>query len=870
MKKTTFISTILLLGISLLEANVNGMVFKELPVDGNKSNTYGNKDVNEKGISGVTVTAYPENLSTTTDDNGNWSLATNAANIRIEFTNWSPYLQESAIGTQNNSSVQFIKNNGTANLALHNPDDFVDSNPLLTTTHFVNGKSALNLAEPTIFSWPITNEGKKNPNQVTLSKTDDLRSAWGLAYDKTNKKLYSSTLLKRHVSIGVNTLGTIYITELEGNTTKVFTSIDAGTIVDGTRGLDEANKPNTDASTLSMIAKVGLGDIDVSEDKSTLYVVNLFDKKIYEINTETGTVNKSYSVPGPTCNNGELRPFAVTQHEDALFVGTVCDASTSNCVVKTKAGYCEDLTAQVYKLALGETTGTEIFKMRLDYKKEYIHQPQQYDPTRFNWNPWTDKYEELVHSMAVKAKRVFHPTPILSNIKFDESNNMFLAFADRSTIQTGARQNDINGIDRAENIVMSGGDILKAKLENNSSYTLLDHNLYDDNTSTTDTHAEGALGAVTYIQGSNEIAFTEYDAFDSNGNGKTFDTKGVTFNNATTGKRTKSYEVAGVNLTTYFGKGTSIGDLEIITSAAPTQIGNRLWLDDNNNCTQDANESGIDGVKIQLIDENNIVIDEENTSNGGYYSFSNIIPNKNYTVRIDDVNQTQLTTRELSTNCAGVNNLINNDATLNGNYADITVNASDIHFAGANNYSFDFGFHPKNIIVVPTPTYSLGNYVWLDTNHDGIQDTNETGIKDINVTLYSTADCSGDVVTTTTTDNDGKYLFENLNTGDYCVRFDLPTDYTVSPQNAGADDAVNSDADTSGLIKNINLTADTLEEDVGIYPSGVVEDATINHTDGTCACHPYKEKSVDAFNIYALLIMMLLTSFIATSNRKEA
>ncbi|MBP7533650.1 MAG: DUF11 domain-containing protein, partial [Chitinophagales bacterium] len=47
-----------------------------------------------------------------------------------------------------------------------------------------------------------------------------------------------------------------------------------------------------------------------------------------------------------------------------------------------------------------------------------------------------------------------------------------------------------------------------------------------------------------------------------------------------------------------------------------------------------------------------------------------------------------------------------------------------------------------------TQTASLGNYVWYDTNNDGIQDATETGVDGVTVTLY---DGNGDVVATTTT-----------------------------------------------------------------------------------------------------------------------
>ena len=48
-----------------------------------------------------------------------------------------------------------------------------------------------------------------------------------------------------------------------------------------------------------------------------------------------------------------------------------------------------------------------------------------------------------------------------------------------------------------------------------------------------------------------------------------------------------------------------------------------------------------------------------------------------------------------------------------------------------------------------TPKYSLGNYVWYDTNKDGIQGDDEKGISGVKVTLK---DENGNIISTTTTD----------------------------------------------------------------------------------------------------------------------
>jgi len=55
--------------------------------------------------------------------------------------------------------------------------------------------------------------------------------------------------------------------------------------------------------------------------------------------------------------------------------------------------------------------------------------------------------------------------------------------------------------------------------------------------------------------------------------------------------------------------------------------------------------------------------------------------------------------------------------------------------------------------------YQLGNYVWVDTNGNGVQDESGTGLNGVVVTLL---DGSGNVLSTTTTTNGGYYTFTNL------------------------------------------------------------------------------------------------------------
>ena len=112
---------------------------------------------------------------------------------------------------------------------------------------------------------------------------------------------------------------------------------------------------------------------------------------------------------------------------------------------------------------------------------------------------------------------------------------------------------------------------------------------------------------------------------------------------------------------------------------------------------------------------------------------------------------------------------------------------------------------------------SIGDRVWNDMNHDGIQDVGEEGIAGVIVHLYKDGVDTG---VTATTDLEGTYLFDALLPGMYYVKFDLPDGYTFSPKNQGEENTTDSDVDlTKHTTEDTNLTVSENDStwDAGMY-----------------------------------------------------
>ncbi len=96
--------------------------------------------------------------------------------------------------------------------------------------------------------------------------------------------------------------------------------------------------------------------------------------------------------------------------------------------------------------------------------------------------------------------------------------------------------------------------------------------------------------------------------------------------------------------------------------------------------------------------------------------------------------------------------------------------------------------------VTPTPA-QVGDFVWLDTNANGVQDAGEPGVGGVEVRLYTEA---GALVQTQLTSPAGLYLFTDVAPGSYYIVFintQVGTAFTIP--NAGGDDARDSDVDLS-------------------------------------------------------------------------
>jgi uncharacterized repeat protein (TIGR01451 family) len=234
-------------------------------------------------------------------------------------------------------------------------------------------------------------------------------------------------------------------------------------------------------------------------------------------------------------------------------------------------------------------------------------------------------------------------------------------------------------------------------------------------------------------------------------------------------------------------------------------LGDRVWIDADKDGIQDVGELSLSGVKVELYNCSGALLATTVTNGSWEYLFNNLTAG-NYKVKFTLPSGYSWTQK-------GIGTTTDSDVNPDGSTDCLTL------AQGENRRDVDVG------VVVNTTTVgtaSLGNYVWIDADKDGIQDANEVSLSDVKVDLYKITTCGSDLgtpVATTTTNASGAYLFTGLAAGNYKVKFTLPNGYEFTLPNQGTDRAVDSDAGLGGITNCITLAEgeNNMTIDAGVY-----------------------------------------------------
>ncbi|ELS01824.1 hypothetical protein Xen7305DRAFT_00015300 [Xenococcus sp. PCC 7305] len=770
---------------------ISGTVFNDYDSDGvNDGTARGVGFASESGVEGITITAYNASEvvvgTATTGADGTYTLNINTDDpVRVEFTLPSGFVSTS-LNTAPSSTVSdiaFASVAATMDLGIHRPHEVTSgdaSSIQLITVCYVEGVGT----GSGIVIHGYNDFDDQNQNAYTQKATvQEVGTVNGLAYHRESETLFAGSFYKRHSAL----LGTIDFTNdnnanadtndatgaaytsiiytvdnSNANTTgnvSIFARLDdvvdpRGAIDSDAIGYSWESDQGTGQDTaggnavFDAVGKYGLGDLELSADGTTLWAVNLNDRKLYKVPvgdsadpltpaTPASADIDSYDLITDIINNGDdlgvnpeenIRPFALSIREGLVYFGMVntaqYDADGNEGTPNGVGGVddttsASDLRAFVYTFDPENPTAApvQVLDIPLDYERDLASSSAQLgaEEPSANWHPWVASFP--TDTIAGTGEEAY-TQPILSDIDFDINGNMLLGFRDRWGDQIGRQVNRPDGTGGSGFTGNSGGDLLVAILDPDTDTWTIETHVTTDNINgnndpdgelfgneffenggandSNELHSESAQGGLTVVPGFTEVVTTAEDPIDAFAGGfEWFNTVDGSFAGHFAANGDSGLDIFDGTVADSLGKSNGLGDLEFIFAASDIEIGNRIWDDANQDGIQNADETNFDtnnSIEVELYDSSGTEIATTTTTNGEYY-FSGLAPFTDYEIRLAASNFTSgavldgyLATIQ-NANSDG-SDRIDSDATNNSGLPSITFTTGA---SGTNDYSFDFG-----------------------------------------------------------------------------------------------------------------------------------------------------------------------------------
>lgn len=244
--------------------------------------------------------------------------------------------------------------------------------------------------------------------------------------------------------------------------------------------------------------------------------------------------------------------------------------------------------------------------------------------------------------------------------------------------------------------------------------------------------------------------------------------------------------------------GTGVSDLNnndgascpLAPSPFPTtgSVGSMVWLDADNDGIQDSGEGGWPGITVSLYTTDGTLVGSRTSGSDGSYSFTGLSVGEYYLVFSNVPSGFSFALRD-----RGGNDETDSDPDpATGRTINFSLTAGELQD------KWDAGLRATGI----------GDWVWNDTDDDGVQDAGQLGVPNVLVRLYTSG---GVLIASTTTNSDGFYYFGGLTAGSqYYVNFNggLPAGYVISTHPNATNDSQDSDpAAANGNTGSYTMTA---------------------------------------------------------------
>ena len=754
------------------------------------ANANGVNNIGEQGAAGIIINAY-NNAGTlagtqTSGSNGVYKFTglTAGQPYRLEYTWADGYLKSGAIGTGSGTSVQFI-NSGScaANFGVNFPPNYCQTNnPYVMTPCYINGNPTAPAIAPldvmVAFPYRATNNdfgvAAQSVPPVHVATASQIGATWAVAYQKTSKFAFTGATMRRFAGFGPLGTGGIYKVNMTTPTAPIVSNWVNTKLIGIPTGNDTriggaANTlstapgtPTWDAEAFNQVGKIGIGGMDFNESGDTLWLMNLADRKLYGIkNVNAATtpvatdVIGSYSVVLPAGYSyvtvaNDFRPWAVKYYKGLVYVGAVCSGESTPWTTASLKGYI---------LSFNPATPAAGFSYVADFPLNMARQTYNYGTTQ-NY-PWVRN----------TTTQFYATQPMAMDIEFDVDGSMILGIGDRGGFQNGNNNYAADPTASNTTLIEGGtlGDVFRlcksgagfafqgtagCPYPTGNPYPFQEYYWGDTGPLTNGTSAFNEIGAggIASLAGSSTVLMNGQDPYAWYGGGV------VSLSNVSGGDKWR-YTIYDGTTPGASGKAAGLGDLETLCDNAPIEIGNRVWLDLDNDGLQDANEAGLPNITIALYQAGVLVTTTTSDANGNY-KFTGLLPNTAYEIRVA-LGQVNIGSRPLATANTGTNDFIDNDMTGTGTGV-ITLTTG---YYGDNNHAYDIGLNCNTTVSATITNACVG----------GTASLTATGS-----TVGGTYAWSGPNGFTSTLQNPTIPNAQAINSGNYTVTFTEPNGCSAS------------------------------------------------------------------------------------------
>jgi hypothetical protein len=493
-------------GDDTFDGTVTGLVFNDYNGNGQLDTEQGIGVAVDRGIGGIQVDAYDSAginvASTVSAADGTYTLnVTGSASeaIRIEFAipdgapftgfvpsaaYWQGAAQTDPATPRSGGSIRFVDLGATRiDFAVMRPGDYCDDATLVTCILPIGDEAGTNFSVPGLTEFSARSDGMLPtfvPNPQNYSgrgfqvRSFDLGSVFGIGIDRSGRSVdgirvaapnaFIGTYVKRHSEYGFNgNTNTIYRVPLladGGSEASVFVTL-PGTLPlhDASAGIGEVTgiRYADDRAIFTRVGRIGLGDVDVTDDGTTLLAVDMDETapKLYFVpilgtgdDVTAGTVT-SAAIPAPgtfggVACPGTWHPMGIGTRGERILVGGVCGAEDTTSTASPRGPAPTQAAAFVLEYTGardGSGTFATIFAMRMDYNRgcgTTVHCDNAGSTAgsinSADWVAWNE-YPLYRRNPVGDRWLATNPQPMLSNVEITDSGDLVLAFRDRWTDQ---------------------------------------------------------------------------------------------------------------------------------------------------------------------------------------------------------------------------------------------------------------------------------------------------------------------------------------------------------------------------------------------------------------------------------------------------